>query len=260
MAQNRSFVTQRREQIEALIRSEGEVQVAELARRFDISPLTVRRDLDYLENRGVITRRYGVAIACEEPEELPYEGNIIERAKEAIARRAASLIEDGEQVFVNTSTTAISLIRHIESRDVTVITNSIAATSITPLSPGITMLVTGGEVRMPRGVLSGEFALNNIRSVNATRCYVGCAGITATAGATSNTLQEALVNAQMLEHSTLKVMLADSTKLSEQAGFGYARADEFDLLITDKWASAADLDALQEAGLRNIIVVDPDNE
>jgi DeoR/GlpR family transcriptional regulator of sugar metabolism len=251
---------QRREQIESLIRLEGEVQVTDLASRFSISPLTIRRDLDYLESKGAISRRYGVAIARGTGEPLPYEGNIIERAKQAIARRAASLIEDGEQVFVNTSTTATSLIRHIESKDVTVITNSVAATSITPLSPGITMLVTGGEVRMPRGVLSGEFALNNIRNVNATRCYVGCAGITPEAGATSNTLQEAIVNAQMLEHSTLKVILADSTKLCEQAGFSYAKADQFDLLITDKWASSDDLDALREAGLRNIIVVDPDEE
>jgi DeoR/GlpR family transcriptional regulator of sugar metabolism len=250
---------QRREQIESLIRLEGEVQVTDLASRFSISPLTIRRDLDYLESKGAISRRYGVAIARGTGEPLPYEGNIIERAKQAIARRAASLIEDGEQVFVNTSTTATSLIRHIESKDVTVSTNSVAATTTAP-SSGITLLVTGGEVRMPRGVLSGEFALNNIRNVNATRCYVGCAGITPEAGATSNTLQEALVNSAMLEHSTLKVILADSTKLCEQAGFGYARADQLDLLITDKWAPAEVLDALREAGLRNIIVVDPDKE
>ena len=111
---------------------------------------------------------------------------------------------------------------------------------------------------MPRGVLSGEFALNNIRSVTATKCYVGCAGVTAEAGATSNTLQEAIVNSQMLQHSTYKVILADSTKLSKQAGFAYARTDEFDLLITDKWATPTDLAELRDAGLSNIEVVDPD--
>lgn len=260
MGQRRDLIQQRREQIEALIRSEGEAQVSALAERFGVSPLTIRRDLDHLESDGSITRRYGVAIARSSDSQFPYEDNLVERAKAAIARRAASLIEDGEQVFVNTSSTATGIIRHINNRDVTIITNSVAATAAAPSSPGITLLVTGGEVRMPRGVLSGEFALNNIRNVNATRCYVGCAGITPGAGATSNTLQEALVNSAMLEHSTLKVILADSTKLDEQAGFGYARADQLDLLITDKWAPAEVLDALREAGLRNIIVVDPDEE
>lgn len=259
MGQRRDLIQQRREQIEALIRSEGEAQVSALADRFGVSPLTIRRDLDHLESAGSITRRYGVAIARGTEAQYPFEDNIVERAKAAIARRAASLIEDGEQVFINTSSTATGLIRYIDNKDVTIITNSVAATTTTP-SSGITLLVTGGEVRMPRGVLSGEFALNNIRNVNATRCYVGCAGITPEAGATSNTLQEALVNSAMLEHSTLKVILADSTKLCEQAGFGYARADQLDLLITDKWAPAEVLDALREAGLRNIIVVDPDKE
>jgi DeoR/GlpR family transcriptional regulator of sugar metabolism len=259
VGQRRDLIQQRREQIEALIRSEGEAQVSALADRFGVSPLTIRRDLDHLESAGSITRRYGVAIARGTEAQYPFEDNIVERAKAAIARRAASLIEDGEQVFVNTSSTATGLIRYIDNKDVTIITNSVAATTTAP-SSGITLLVTGGEVRMPRGVLSGEFALNNIRNVNATRCYVGCAGITPEAGATSNTLQEALVNSAMLEHSTLKVILADSTKLCEQAGFGYARADQLDLLITDKWAPAEVLDALREAGLRNIIVVDPDKE
>lgn len=263
MGQRRDLIQQRREQIEALIRSEGEAQVSALAERFGVSPLTIRRDLDHLESAGSITRRYGVAIARSSDSQFPYEDNyednLVERAKAAIARHAASLIEDGEQVFVNTSSTATGIIRHINNRDVTIITNSVAATTFAP-SSGITLLVTGGEVRMPRGVLSGEFALNNIRNVNATRCYVGCAGITPGAGATSNTLQESLVNSAMLEHSTLKVILADSTKLCEQAGFGYARADQLDLLITDKWAPAEVLDALREAGLRNIIVVDPDEE
>lgn len=257
MGQSRAFVERRRASMEELIRSRGQVQVSDLADHFGVSPLTARRDLDYLESKGLVSRRYGVAMSRDDAGGLS-GSNRIERAKSAIAQRAAELVEDGEQVFVNTSTTALDVIGKITSRDVSVITNSVSGLTMATPSPGITVLVTGGEVRMPRGVLSGEFALNNIRSVTATKCYVGCAGVTAEAGATSNTLQEAIVNSQMLQHSTYKVILADSTKLSKQAGFAYARADEFDLLITDKWATPTDLAELRDAGLSNIEVVDPD--
>ena len=257
MGQSRAFVEKRRADMEELIRQNGEVQVSDLAERFGVSPLTARRDLDYLEGKGIINRRYGVAMIREDaPEEIGE--NRVERAKAAIAAHAARLIENGDQVFINTSTTALAVIGKITSRDVSIITNSVSGVALVPPSSGITILVTGGEVRMPRGVLSGEFALNNIRNVNATRCYVGCAGITPGAGATSNTLQESIVNSQMLQHSTYKVILADSTKLSEQAGFSYAAASEFDLLITDKWATPSDLEGLERAGLTNIEVVDPD--
>ncbi|MGI6756155.1 MAG: DeoR/GlpR family DNA-binding transcription regulator [Atopobiaceae bacterium] len=259
MGQSRAFVERRRAQMEELIRSRGELQVADLADQFGISPLTVRRDLDFLESKGLISRRYGVAISSSQSG-FHAAKTLVERAREAISRRASELIENGEQVFINTSTTALDVISHIGARDVTIITNSVSQVQALAPSPGITVLVTGGEVRMPRGVLSGEFALNNIRSVRASRCFVGCAGISPAAGATSNTLQEAIVNAQMIQNATYRVLLADSTKLSKEAGFTYAQPHEFDLLITDSWAAPSDLDALREAGLTNIELVNPDKD
>lgn len=174
-----------------------------------------------------------------------------EAAKERIGRAAAELVEDREQLFVNTSSTALGAIKYLDARGVTVITNSLRGQELPVPEDGM-VLVTGGEVRPPRGVLSGEFALSSIRSVSASTCFVGCAGISLTGGVTSTTQQEAIVNALMVERSDRMVLLADSRKLGISAGFGYAGLSHVNLLITDSDATDEDIAVLREAGVHEI--------
>lgn len=261
MRQSKSFVEERRKAVAQILQNEGRAPIADLAKRLDVSPLTIRRDVDYLEESGLVYRRYGEAVLvtgeARRAAELRASGaEFTDHAKEAIAAKAASLAAPGDSIFVNTSSTALLAIERIQTADVTVITNSAQAADA-DVSPAITLLITGGQVSMPRGVLSGEFALANLRSVAAKKCFVGCAGVSASAGLTSTTLQEATVNSLMLERSDYRVLLADSTKLGVEAGFAYADVGTINLLITDVRATEADLDALREAGVRHIIQVDP---
>ncbi len=261
--QSRAFVEQRRQIIAKTLQEEGRVSISELAKRLEVSPLTIRRDIAYLEESGLVYRRYGEAVLVTDEEKIASELKAGEKqftgaSKEAIAKAAAELVEDDDSIFVNTSSTALMTISKIERENVTIITNSTKAGEITPAA-NITILVTGGQVWMPRGVLSGEFALANIRSVSANRCYVGCAGISATAGITSTTLQEATVNSLMLERSDYHVLLTDSSKLGTEAGFAYSTVSNIDMLITDVYAPSVEIKALQAAGLKKIIQVDPND-
>ena len=256
MKRSKSFVAQRRKTIAQILRDRKRVSVAELSDRLSISPLTVRRALDYLEERGVLTRRYGEALLAEDSQAAP-SASRRERAHEAIAREAAKLVRERDSVFVNTSTTALGVIPHIDAEGVTVITNSARAMG-SNIPPTMTVLLTGGEVRAPRSVMGGEFALNNIRMVSPQRCILGCAGITADTGITSLTLQEATVNSLMIERSDQHVLLMDSSKFGVEAGFRYASAADIDLLITDMDAPADALDAMRRGGVGEIVVVDPD--
>lgn len=262
MKQSRAFVAQRRETVKQIVCQSGRVAVSDLADQLGVSPLTIRRDLEYLEEQGLVRRRYGEAISAVDDADpsaaTGSESSPTERAKAAIATYAANLIKPSDSIFVNTSSTALMVIERTTSPDVTFITNSMRASSM-EIPPTTTMLVTGGEVRSPRGVLSGSFALNNIRSVSTNRCFVGCAGISSTAGATSDTLQEESVNSLMMERSDIKVLLTDSTKFGLEAGFKYADAGQFDLLVTDTGASEEDIETLRDAGLSNIVQVDPDD-
>lgn len=258
MKQSRAFVAQRREHIADLLRQQGRVSVSDLADQLDISPLTVRRDLDYLEQQGVAVRKYGEAILNEpvaiKDEERPPRCLL---AKQAIARTAAKLVGDSETLFINTGSTALLTTEHIQAKNVTVITNSARVQALkTP--PTMTTLVTGGEIRAPRGTLCGEFALNNIRNASASTCLAGCAGISVETGVTSNTPQEATVNSLMAQRSGRLVILAGSDKIGFDAGFTYGQLPDIDLLVTDSDAGHDDLAELREGGVRKILLVDPE--
>lgn len=251
----RSFVEQRRQIIVEILEREGRAVVSDLADRLGTSPLTIRRDLATLEERGVVDRRYGEAVISESAvTRIEGAPSLFEAQKDAIARHAATLVTDNELLFINTSSTALALIPHITAHGVTVVTNSALARDL-PLPPDGMILVTGGEVRTPRGVLSGEFALANIRSVSATTCFVGCAGISTVTGVTSTTQQEATVNSLMVERSDRMVLLADSSKLGVAAGFTYAPLTRVALLITDSGATDEDVEVLREAGVHEVVRV-----
>ncbi len=249
----RGFVEQRRQTILTILREKGRASVAELSERLGISTLTVRRDLDELEARGLATRRYGEALLAESAMSLEQMSQMspFEMTKDRIARAAAELVADNELLFINTSSTALMVVKHLDATGVTIVTNSLHGQELEAPTGGI-VLVTGGEVRPPRGVLSGEFALANIRSVAATTCFVGCAGISLTAGVTSTTQQEAIVNSLMVGRSDKMVLVADSRKLGISAGFSYADLPQVHLLITDTGATDEDVAVLKEAGIHEI--------
>lgn len=249
---SRGFVEQRRQTILNLLREKGRVSVAELSEKLGISSLTVRRDLDELEARGKVTRRYGEALLSEGAADGQGAApDPFEDARSRIAQAAAAIVNDRELLFVNTSSTALGAIKYLDAHGVTVVTNSLHGQDL-PTPEGGMVLVTGGEVRPPRGVLSGEFALSNIRSVAASTCFVGCAGISLTGGITSTTQQEAIVNSLMVERSERMVLLADSRKLGISAGFSYADLSRVNLLITDTGATDEDVEVLLEAGIHEI--------
>lgn len=251
----RSFVEQRRQLIVEILEREGRAVVSDLAERMGTSPLTIRRDLAALEARGIVDRRYGEAVIAKSAlERLEGAASPLEAERDAIARYAATLVEDSELLFINTSSTALALVPHITARGVTVVTNSALARDL-PLPPDGMILVTGGEVRAPRGVLSGEFALANVRSVSATTCFVGCAGISTVTGVTSTTQQEATVNSLMVERSDRMILLADSSKLGIAAGFTYAPLKGVALLVTDSGATDEDVQVLKEAGIHEVVRV-----
>ncbi len=249
---SRSFVEQRRQTIVGMLQETGRMSVSDLSERLGISPLTVRRDLSYLEEQGVLSRRYGEAVLIDaDAHDDAASASPLEAKKDAIARAAAALVHDHDLLLVNTSSTALMSIPYITAQGVTVVSNSLNIQS-QPVPPSGMILVTGGEVRPPRGVLSGEFALSNIRNVAAAACFVGCAGVSLTAGITSTTQQEAVVNSLMVERSEQMVLLADSSKLGVAAGFSYASLDQVSLLITDTDITDDDIEMLREAGVRRI--------
>lgn len=223
------------------------LRVDELAKRLGVSVVTVRRDLQFLEEKKQITRFYGGARVSKEASGYMDDTAIY---RDLIARYAATLVEDGDTIFINTSRNALNIIKYIESRHVTVITNNGKAIS-QEKADGVDIILTGGEVRHPKEALVGDFATRNLQNIFAKKAFLGCAGISAKAGMSTEIANEVNVNQLMIEHATQEVyLLADHTKIGHNSSFTSCGIEMVKQLITDELAPAEELEQMRAQGVK----------
>jgi DeoR/GlpR family transcriptional regulator of sugar metabolism len=235
MRSSRSSVDARRIKVLKILENTGFVKVNQLAQQMMVSPLTIRRDLDALLDNGKVDRFYGGASLLKHNngnEENIFSSGFT-RNKLAIAQYAAAQVEDGDTIFINTSSTALAILPYITAKQVTVITNNLKAISSNHRNDMI-LVFTGGELRFPKEAMVGDFALNNLKQVTASKCFLGCNGITAEEGITTAVLQEATINNLMLTRVTgPRFILADKSKIGRRLNFIYGQLQEITRLITD---------------------------
>jgi len=233
MRSSRITIEDRRNRLLCSLRSSGTVNIKEIAEELDVSPLTIRRDLDALEVTEGINRFYSGAKIGKTNGEANIFSSPYMRSKHAIACYAAKLVEDGDTIFINTSSTALAMIPMIKARHVTIITNNAKALEI-EIPPNINLLFTGGEIRFPKEAMVGEFATNNLNMVTASKCFLGCNGITVHEGVTTAVMHEASINHLMLTRVMgSRYILADKTKIGKKLNFIYGTIKEVTMLITD---------------------------
>ena len=213
----------------SLLEQYRQVSVSDLADRFEVSSLTIRRDLDELEAQGLITRSYGMATLLD-PLSTGLSSNQV-TAKFKLAQAAAKLIKNGDTVFINTSSTAIKVLEFITAENITIVTNN-GSVLAADYPPSMTVLVTGGEVRPAKKSMTGDFALASINQIRAAKCILGCSGISAERGLTTLVSNEMRVNSLMLKHSEQHIVLADSSKLGINSSFQYGSPSDIDVLMT----------------------------
>ena len=245
MKASRSIVNSRREKILETVRSEGDVTVTALAEQLQVSPLTIRRDLQYLEEHKLLERFYGGARTGEAEESRK---NSRELRKEKIARYAASLVEDRDSIFINTSSTALAMVKYITSRRVTIITNN--GNIINEENPSqATIILLGGELRYMKGAMVGDFTRNNLAQVTAKKSFMGCSGISPEVGMTTEMVSEVTLNQLMFQRVTgSSYILADSSKLGEKIGSVSCPPEKIANIITDADAPAYMVRRFREIG------------
>jgi DeoR/GlpR family transcriptional regulator of sugar metabolism len=241
------MVETRRNRLLKSLYETGAVNVQHIARELGVSPLTIRRDLLKLEEVEKISRFYGGASLFRGGHD---EDNIFSSAftlhKLAIARFAAALVEDGDTIFINTSSTAIAMIPYITAKHVTVITNNAKAMN-EKLPNDLNLIFAGGELRFPKEAMVGDFAINNLSTVTASKCFLGCNGLTIYEGVTTAVMQEASINHLMLTRvSGPRYILADKSKIGRKLNFIYGSLKEISMLITDTEAPPQLIDELRK--------------
>jgi DeoR family transcriptional regulator of aga operon len=255
---------ERRDRMRAVIEERAFASVAELSGEFGVSAVTVRHDLDALEEEGGVRRIRGGAMPFDAVlgntglgntgrlRERPFEEAAVEAAgaKARIAAAAADLLEPGMSVFLDVGTTAAAvareLLRREGPRELTVITSGLSiALLLEAAVPRLQVVVTGGTLRPLQHSLVAPLADQVLARVHADLALIGCNGVDAAAGVTNINLPEAEVKAAMIAAAARTVVIADGSKIG-RVQLGYvADASAVDVLITDQSAPGAALAELR---------------
>ena len=243
------LVGERRRRIVDILASDDRAEVDELAVRLGVSASTIRRDLQLLSRSGAVERtRGGVLPPSRFEPSFSQKETEHPAQKRAIAGLAARLVQQGLTVFLDAGTSTLELARALRGRDdITVATNSVPIAI--ELASSSRLILTGGAVKEVTLALVGPIAERSIEQMHVDIAFIGMNGVSADAGFTTPTWEEAATKRGMIGAARMAVVLADSSKLGTVTFAHVAAVDEVDLLITDDRASAPEVEALRAAGL-----------
>jgi DeoR/GlpR family transcriptional regulator of sugar metabolism len=227
----------------------GTARVPDLAAAFDVSPMTVRRDLRVLAREGKLERVHGGAVSTEE--DRPFAEIAVERseAKELIGAAAAGLVQDGQTVVLDVGTTAVQVARHLRGRSLTVITTNLAAYEELLPEPEIALILPGGTVRRDYRSLVGVLAEDSLRQLSADVAFIGTSGVDAEVSVWDTTMVEVPIKRAMMAAADRVVLLADRQKFSMGGVVRVCGAADIDQIVTETDIPATTQIAVEEAGI-----------
>jgi DeoR/GlpR family transcriptional regulator of sugar metabolism len=241
------------EQICALIAQRGECSVEELAQRFAVSGMTIRRDLQILAEQGKVLRTHGGAAMAKR---ISFEFDFLKRAKEheaakgAIGAAAAALVDDGQSVLLDSGTTTLALSRHLRGkRRLMVITTSLPIASQLQYDAEIAVLLLGGYVRAGSPDLAGALTESNLETLHADVAFIGADGIDAHGAVYNQSPEVARMLTKMTAAASRVYVVADHSKLGKKALWRFGRLQDWSGLVTDADADRTLLKPLEKAGV-----------
>lgn len=253
------FAQERRQVILAQLRQEGRVEAVALARRLGVSDETIRRDLRWLEETGQAVRTHGGALLRSfSVLPLAERQEVSPEAKHAIGKLAASIINAGESVLIDSGSTGLEVARALHEQqetkqtnmqDIHVVTNSLAVAVELANTPHVLVTVLGGTLRPVELCMVGPETVAALKRYRLDRVFVACAAIDLERGVAVANPFEAEVKRAMLAGASQRIIIADSSKLGRSALVQITGLDSIDLLITDQDAKPSVIDAFRAAGL-----------
>jgi len=261
MMDSESKAERRREQIRLLLLSNTVVSLGEFCDRLKCSESTIRNDLKFLEEKGLITRTYGGAAINEStkyniPMNTRSKMNI--EAKRQIAEYiVGNLIEPNATLMLDSGTTNLEIAKVVleTSKELTIITTSLAIADVLSKTSSINLFLAGGRLHQVKDAFIDHTACEFIASMRADTYFLSCDGVDAEVGFTIADPEEAYVKNLMSRSSKKTICALDSTKLDAIYMKVICRIDDVDMLITDKEAKAPQIKGLRGAGL-NVVLAD----
>ena len=244
------------------LQKDRQVTVAGLSDALGVSEVTIRRDLREMDEQGTVQRAHGGAIAATPaPPEPPVVQRITqsETCKACIGRAAASLVSDGESVFIGSGSTTAYVARSlVDRKNLTVVTNAVTVATELAGAPDVTVVVTGGMMRASELSLVGHITEQALREVRVDKVILGMQAISLEAGMTNDYLPEVMTDRTIIEMAPELIVVADHSKFGNVAAAFVAPLDRVTTLVTDAAADPQVLARFEELGIR--IYVAPGEE
>ena len=252
------LIEERRQHILSLIQKNGRVLVDELSKDLNLSKITIRKDLDYLESKELLMRTHGGALPAQagalsdptiqEKEELHHEEKV------RIAEAAAGMVSEGQCIILDSGTTTTAIARAISSlKHLTVITNALNIATELARSESEVILI-GGTLRKNSLSVVGPLAEDVLKEIHADIVFLGVDGFDINVGLTTPNVLEARVNRAMVSAAEKVVAVCDSSKFNRRSLSLIVGTSAIHHVITDSKLPADEIKVIQDAGIEVTVV------
>lgn len=245
-------ISRRQHLIMDYIREHGSVQVDQLSGHLQVTPQTIRRDLNRLYQQKLLTRVHGGAIVNDHVENLGYGARKILMTEEKvdIARRVAEILPDNSSLFINIGTTTERVAEFLfDRKNMLVITNNINVASTLWPAPGVDVMIAGGAIRRSDGGIVGSSAEEFIANFKVDYAIIGCSSIDYDGELFDFDLREVRVTRAIIKHARAVILVSDSMKFERQAPIRIGDLSSIETLVIDDGIPAEAIELCQQKGV-----------
>jgi ribose transport system substrate-binding protein len=241
---------ERQQRIATLLREKPGIKVAGLANALSVSQGTIRNDLETMEGKGILARVRGGAVLLDQGQILnpsfSARIDVNAYAKKRIARLAAEMVEDGDSILLDASTTVFAMVPHLKKmRDLTVITNGIPTGMALAQNPNHTIILIGGKIGPSGTSVVGSLGEKLLEDIHVKTAFVSCSGFSIEAGLTEIDIHEVEIKRRMIRCAEKVVTLVDSSKFGKIDLIPFASINQVSHIYTDSNLSPAYIDPLR---------------
>lgn len=260
----------RRQEILEILKKQDHIDLNELSRQFDVSYMTIHRDIEYLKKNGEISRVYGGVVRVSDSNEIQRQNNlnpmdltieerfhINRESKDAIAKKACSFINDGDVIGMDAGTTILHMCGYLNQRHITVVTNSISVALQFSTSPTVNVILLGGNLRKASLTMIDPLVQQQEKYINLNKCFISSKALSFDEGLTDVTMEEPESKKSLIRRSKEVFALADHTKINEVSSFMVCGHESISHIITDsqELMSPAQMKCLERYKSKNIDVI-----
>ena len=257
-ARTRISTVSRRNEILDMISQNSQVYVDELSRQFNVSEVTIRKDLEQLEQKNLLIRARGGAMKIEGRVGVDYhlseKDKINYNEKVKIGLAASKLISNSEIILIDSGTTTAELAKNIGNiKDLTVITNALNIAAILLNIQNVNLTIPGGYLRKHSQSLVGPMAERGLKNFYVDKAFLGVDGFDTRRGLYTPNIEEASLNELMIEIANEVILLTDSSKFKKKSFAFICPVDKIDVVVTDDKISEDDKKRLEDSGVKVVI-------